>query len=549
MVLQFDIILQEIGDFGRYQKLRFFLLCIPGGILCNFAMMTLIFITYLPSHHCRLPANASLNDSVPKEKVFGVEIPARCEMYENVSENFENRTLIGCKNGWNYDKTLYGNTVVSEWDLVCASDWYRNTLQSIVNMVSTLGYVGFSILQDVIGRKISLMIAITWFTVFGIASALAPEPISFTILYTIRSMAGIPLYQIPYIMSLEMVGKERRTTVNCVMEIFFAGGQVIAALIAYAVMDWRILVVVTTLPTIAIYSYWFLIDESPRWLLTVGRVEHGLKIIEKMAKINGKTLRKDQIDNLLENSKQAEAKKNQTNEDKFHPWHFFAHSSLIIKAGIITYLWLSAFVIYYGLSYNVENLGQNPYFTIGILGVAELPAALIIFFTLERIGRIWLSGASTALAGIFSILTAYSATWGSQPLLYIMIFVCKAMITASFMIVYQLAGELYPTVARAFGLGFSAVIASLFSTATPFVIYAAGATNNQHLPMIVFGVLGISAGILAFFLPETLRQPLPDTIEESETLYPITLGTFVENLTCKPRSRIINAISTNGIKN
>lgn len=82
-------------------------------------------------------------------------------------------------------------------------------------------------------------------------------------------------------------------------------------------------------------------------------------------------------------------------------------------------------------------------------------------------------------------------------------------------------------------MGFTSVVSSLLATGTPFMIYAAAATNQQELPMIFFGILGISGGILAFFLPETLRQPLPDTIEQSEAMYPITFQTFVQNLICK----------------
>lgn len=121
-------------------------------------------------------------------------------------------------------------------------------------------------------------------------------------------------------------------------------------------------------------------------------------------------------------------------------------------------------------------------------------------------------------------------------LLYLMVFASKSAITITVMIIIQLSIELYPTVGRGFGMGFTSVISSLISTGTPFLIYAATTANQQQLPMISFGILGITAGVLAFFLPETLRQPLPDTIEQSETMYPIKCGTFVENALCK-RSR------------
>lgn len=184
MAADFDEILKEIGDYGRYQKWRVWLLCIAGGILCNFSLMTTILVTYVPPHHCKLPKNATVNESIPEENLFGVEMPSRCYMYENLSFPEENFSLIKCKDGWEYDLEPYGKTVINEWDMVCGNDWYGNALITINFVVGTLGVVGFSILQDVIGRKLTFMINISWHTVFGIACALVPEPISFTVLFT-----------------------------------------------------------------------------------------------------------------------------------------------------------------------------------------------------------------------------------------------------------------------------------------------------------------------------------------------------------------------------
>lgn len=39
---------------------------------------------------------------------------------------------------------------------------------------------------------------------------------------------------------------------------------------------------------------------------------------------------------------------------------------------------------------------------------------------------------------------------------------------------------------------------------------------NKTLPLVIFGVLGVTAGILSLWLPETLFSPMPQTVEQAE---------------------------------
>lgn len=39
---------------------------------------------------------------------------------------------------------------------------------------------------------------------------------------------------------------------------------------------------------------------------------------------------------------------------------------------------------------------------------------------------------------------------------------------------------------------------------------------SKTLPLVIFGVLGIIAGVMAFWLPETLYSPMPQTVEQAE---------------------------------
>ena len=39
---------------------------------------------------------------------------------------------------------------------------------------------------------------------------------------------------------------------------------------------------------------------------------------------------------------------------------------------------------------------------------------------------------------------------------------------------------------------------------------------KKTFPLLIFGVLGVAAGIMAFWLPETVTSQMPQTVEQAE---------------------------------
>ena len=59
----------------------------------------------------------------------------------------------------------------------------------------------------------------------------------------------------------------------------------------------------------------------------------------------------------------------------------------------------------------------------------------------------------------------------------------------------------------------------------------------RPLPLIIYGILAFSGGILSLLLPETLNKELPETIEDGETF--AKKGSFIS---CA-RQRNLNELS------
>lgn len=61
--------------------------------------------------------------------------------------------------------------------------------------------------------------------------------------------------------------------------IFFQG---------YLLRDWYTLSLATSVPFVLLFSYYWIIPESPRWLLSKNRIDEAEVIVQQMAKMNGK---------------------------------------------------------------------------------------------------------------------------------------------------------------------------------------------------------------------------------------------------------------------
>lgn len=73
-----------------------------------------------------------------------------------------------------------------------------------------------------------------------------------------------------------------------------------------------------------------------------------------------------------------------------------------------------------------------------------------------------------------------------------------------------------PTLIRSGGVGTFSTFSRFGALLAPFVPLLKFIFN--FLPLLLFGVVAFTAGLLASTLPETLGMKLPDSIEEAENI-------------------------------
>lgn len=309
---------------------------------------------------------------------------------------------------------------------------------------------------------------------------------------------------------LEYVGPRWRTFVaNMSIAIFFTTAACLLPWIALYIKDWQVLALVTSAPLcLSLLTPW-LVPESARWLVSQGEITKAIKILKKFERINRAEV-KPQIYEQFEKSC-AQLHKEETANSSYSTLDLFKTPRLRNVTLLFMVIWMAISLVFDGHVRNVGTLGLDVFVTFTIASATEMPADILLTFTLDIVGRRWYAFGSMVLSGIFSLLSIlfpiglYSA---------LMAIIGRFWINISYNIGLQYAAEVLPTVVRAQGVAFIHIMGYVSSIISPFVVYLS--YIHFTLPLIILGVLGIAGGVLCLFLPETLNEELPQTLDDGE---------------------------------
>ncbi|XP_035446377.2 carcinine transporter isoform X1 [Spodoptera frugiperda] len=525
--LDLDDLLPKIGEFGLYQKLLLWLVCLPACLPCGFCAFNQLFMTDVPDHWCRVPELELLNLTQEQRKL--VSIPRKnnvtfekCSRYAvnwteiiqvgGTIEVNENWPTEHCREGYEYDTSEVTSSVVIDFDLVCEYDVYPTLGLVALNIGGPIGVYAFGLLNDRIGRKKSFFICLSTLLLGSLMTAYAHE---FWFWIMARVIVGLTIpavYQIPFIISLELAGPNYRSFVTVMTCVFYTLGLILLSVVTYLLRDWRSLALATSVPFFFYYFYWFVLPESPRWLLMRERLEEANNVLKTIARVNGKEL-PEEFTNKLQKQVIEQKEKGVTEAKSVSVFALCRTPNMRLKTFLITLNWCASEMVYVGLSYYGPAIGDNQYMSFFLSSAVEIPSYLICWILMDRIGRRWPLCLSMVISGIFCIVTVLLPSDARTETL-ILYLISKCFISASFLLIYPYAGELYPTELRGVGIGTSAYIGGLGLIIIPFINYLG--SSNLVLPLVVMGAVSVVGGLSALRLPETLHTSLPQTAEEGE---------------------------------
>uniref|UniRef100_A0A914X4I0 Major facilitator superfamily (MFS) profile domain-containing protein n=1 Tax=Plectus sambesii TaxID=2011161 RepID=A0A914X4I0_9BILA len=550
-MLDFDHVLLEIGEFGRYQRFVVLLLIVPACFMNAYNSFGLVMLTYTPKHRCASPLSTVNSTSAMNYSSVSYE---RCSVNYFFDGQSEPALTEPCQQ-WTYDKDIFDETLITRFNLVCDRAIISKNIVAIMQVSSIVGCFLSAYIQDTFGRKMAFIFIVSTYVFGGVTSVFMPSVTTFIIARSFAAMHTISGWNISYIWALEYVGPSKRTLVTTVYCTVYGIGMMTLAGWAYVLRDWQHLGVAISAPFILLLSYCYLVHESPRWLLGAGKYDRCravIKTINKWEQSNKKS-RKTSLAALDDVITRLHAEQMEENPDfdgstdtTATYLDLFRGANLRMKTVLITFCWVANALVYTTIAYNTENIGDNLLVTWTLTAAVEAPATISNLLVLNRYGRVLPMVSGMIIAGLCCIGTAPGSAAGVWFVVFLTM-VGKFFISMTFGIICQLAGELYPTVARGVGTGLSATFGLLGQTTMPYIVHAAAA--YKFLPMVVIGIVAIIGGCTSLFLPETLGQSMPQTLADAESHGNVGTGAFRGHchrlkliLTCRDLSKDKNTV-------
>ena len=408
------------------------------------------------------------------------------------------------RSSWAWNGHTY-KTIISDWDLECASSFIKGLPASSFFLGCLLGGFVLGTLADTsLGRKNLLTLSCLTMSIASLMTIFSTNVWIYSAFRFLSGFGRAAIGATALVLATEKVGSKWRGQMGTIAGVSFALGLLSLPGIAYINRNssWRTIYVWTSTPSI-LYCVLvhLLVLESPRWLFLQGRKEAAMAILKRLGPTSLNLC-------LPYISLEKEAPKT----NLYSPIKILLVRKWALQRLLI--VMLTGFgigIVYYSMPLAVGNLGFNIYLSVAFNALAEIPSYIIFSFIVSKWSRKGSLLAFTTLGGICSIMCIMN--WKEVVLIGLELVSYFSACTAFIMLmIYTL--ELFPTYVRN---GASSMVrqAPVFGAVFSPILISAG-RSNKVLSYGVFGLVILCSSVFVFCLPETRGVAPSDTMDEQE---------------------------------
>ena len=399
---------------------------------------------------------------------------------------------------------------------------HEGMVASSLLLGATFGSVIGGKISDMQGRRKNIFMLSVLFFIATLGCSLAP---SFEVMLISRFALGLAVggasVTVPAYLA-EVSPSEKRGRMVTQNELMIVTGQFLAfvfnALIAVALAGdphvWRYMLAVAALAAVVLFFGMMRLPESPRWLVSKGKVSEALGVLKKIRETDKHAI--SELNDIQDTIAAEKNIKQVSFKDLNTPW---IRRIILIGMGIATFTQLTGVnsIMYYGTQIlNQSGFSMQAALIANTLnGLTSVIAVCVGISLMTKIRRrtMLLTGLSGTTTALF-LITVSSTLLENSPYLPFIILSLTVMFLAFMQscigpILWLLLSEIIPLRVRGLGMG----ICVLFHWITNFVVGLTFPVLLSALGLqstfLIFVIIGfVSLTFVKLFVPETKGKTL-----------------------------------------
>ncbi|MFY0330938.1 MFS transporter [Bacillus sp. FSL W7-1582] len=368
-----------------------------------------------------------------------------------------------------------------------------------------IGAIFFGWLAERRGRVFSAKWTVFLMSIMSIACVFSGN---FMALFIFRFIQGIGVGgEVPVAASYinELSRAQGRGRFFMLYEMIFPLGLMISAQIGAFVVPsfgWKWMFLIGGIGGLIVFFFFFMLRESPRWLISKGRLDEAERIIEEI---------EASTDKRMPVAKQVSSSTEKGDWKELFST-FYRKRTLIVWG-----LWFSAYFVSNGLNNWLPSLYNTVYnLPVGdslraasLTNILQTIGVFACAFLIDKVGRKrW---ATIAFIVTGALLTALWISGANSPESVIYLgSAAYGMMGTITVLLYLYTPEIYPTRMRVIGTAFATAWLRLASAIAPIMIGFILEVSGVSTIFILFASVTVVGAILAFKMIETREKVLED---------------------------------------
>lgn len=393
---------------------------------------------------------------------------------------------------------------------------------ALIGTVAGAAYAGLAKPADRFGRKPVLFVIGILYFVSALGSALATDWIIFMIFRFVGGVGVGAATSVAPIYNAEVAPPKHRGRLVGLFQFNIVIGILLAYISNYVILNlfaddiaWRWMFGVEALPALAFTLLLFLVPESPRWLMAVGRRQEAVETIDRLS-----------ADEEEARFQQREIEEALREEEETPQVKFFTqgHRRVILLAFAIAAFnqlgGINAVLYYAPTIFQDAGFGEGAAFlnSAGI-GMANLVATVAALYLIDRVGRKFLMivcsfGYLITLGTLSVMFFLYEGSF-TGPTSWVVVIALMAFVGVHAFgqgaVIWVFISEIFPTAIRARGQSWGALTHWAFAAVISWSFPAISAALGGGVAFGLFFLFGALMTVWVFKeMPETKGIPLEE---------------------------------------